>query len=137
MAEKKPSYDELLKSVRDWRGRCLILNSLICLAGWFAYLFLLSALLDLAMYGVDAGLASGDYLPPFLYYLGYLFLTAYGVWHVVTRMADIWYDDLESLFDGISLFIDKLFRGIARGLAEDDGKKPVKKEQTELPVDKP
>lgn len=136
MVDRKPSYDELRDSLRDREQYCQMIHTLICLAGAALYFFFLKEIWYIGFPG--ATMDPADNLPLFLFAVAYLFLFLYGLWHVFSRLMDIWTDDLNFAVVSICDSIDRFFRAFARALNSlNEPEERPKKEQTTLPVDRP
>lgn len=136
MVDKKPSYDELRDALHDREQYCQLIHTLICIAGAGLYFLLLGKMWDIGFAG--ATMDPADNLPVFLFSISYLFLFLYGLWHLFSRLTDIWYDDMNGGITTLCDSIDRFFRAFVRALnsLNEPVEKP-KKEQTTLPVDKP
>lgn len=132
MANNRPSYDDLLKSSTDARAFYLMVNSVVCLIGWFLYSFFITIVFVYA--SVSAGYS--DTYGIVMYSLAYLFVLFYGIWHMITRMYDIWTDELREWFIVVALFVVKLCRAISKGYHSLSEESKSKKVQTELPTEK-
>lgn len=134
MVEKKPTYDEVRESLADIEFRYKLLNTIITALAGAAFIYFINVLAGWA----DVGLLYAspfDNLPPVITTIAFWFIFLYGLWHIFTRITDIWFDDVQQIFDDICDLIDRFFRAQAKAftiMEEGEEKKIQKKDQTTL-----
>ena len=135
MVEKKPSYDDLLKENRLLRAWPLVVNSMLCIIGFFIYALTLDLIFKFAEMGMIYVMYD-SWSWQIIYEVCRLYLILYGIWHMCTRLIDIWSPELDEWFEWVFLFIERFFRVQVRAFnsLKGDEKKALKKDQTVLEV---
>jgi len=136
MVEKKPSYDDLLKENRLLQAWPLVVNSMLCIIGFLFYVLSLTIIFEFAWMGMTY-VMQDSWSWQLVYMVCQAFLVLYGVWHLCTRLIDIWSPELEEWFEWVFLFIERFFRVQVRAFnsLKGDEKKPLKKDQKQLEVE--
>ena len=135
MVEKKPSYDDLLKENRLLQAWPLVVNSMLCIIGFLFYVLALTIIFEFAWMGMTYVMYD-SWGWQVVYIVCQPFLVLYGIWHLCTRLIDIWSPELEEWFEWVFLFIERFFRVQVRAFnsLKGDEKKALKKDQTVLEV---
>ncbi len=135
MVEKKPSYDDLLKENRLLQAWPLVVNSMLCIIGFLFYVLALTIIFEFAWMGMTY-VMQDSWSWQLVYMVCQLFLVLYGIWHLCTRLIDIWSPELDEWFEWVFLFIERFFRVQVRAFnsLKGDEKKALKKDQTVLEV---
>lgn len=135
MVEKKPSYDDLLKENRLLQAWPLVVNSMLCIIGFLFYVLALTIIFEFAWMGMTY-VMHDSWSWQLAYMICQSFLVLYGIWHLCTRLIDIWSPELEEWFEWVFLFIERFFRVQVRAFnsLKGEDKKTVKKDQTVLEV---
>ena len=132
MVDRKPTYDDLSRSLKEKEGYCIVINTVLCLLAGFLYFSFLSILIGYAGHGLTLYPAE-DNLPVFLMACAYLFLFFYGAWHIFIRLLEIWNETLENCFEAMGDGIDKFFRVFAKTWDTVDNEKPNKARKEPTP----